>query len=124
MEKLLIKIPHSGPILGRPGGIIGPILNPYYEEAETVHLMVKLGVNVVEVDPKNGKETKLTIDTLLERNPKHEVEAAPAAPAPVEKPAEEEKKEQPAQQQNVKQNRNNGQKGKNNQPVEDAATKK
>lgn len=124
MSTKLIRIPHRGVILGRPGGIIGPILTPYREELDVVRRMVQLGTSVVEVLP-DGKEKKLTVANLLEEVAvAHEVPAKPAKAeakaAPVVEKKEAPKQEQPKAQQN-KNNRNNR---NNNQPVEDAVVDK
>lgn len=133
MVKKLIRIPQRGPILGRPGGIIGPIVNPYYEELEIINRMVKAGTQVVLVDPKTKVETELTVQNILGLEGEA-VFAEPAkkeAPAPKEVKKEEPKaevkaevKEETKPQQKQQQQKNNKGNQKNNQVVEDAAIKK
>ena len=128
MTKKLIRIPQRGPILGRPGGIIGPIHTPYYEELQTVRRMVQLGMNVVEV-AADGKEKTLTITNLLEEEagkvvaPANEVKpkAEKTEPKVVAAPVKDEVVEKPKNNYSNKNNRGN--KG-NNDVVEDATTKK
>lgn len=131
MTKKLIRIPQRGPILGRPGGIIGPIHTPYYEELPTVRRMVQLGTSVIEV-LANGEEKVLTVTNLLEEESGKVVAQAKAQakpktekPAPVEEvkaaePKQEEKKQNSYSGKNNTKSSNKG----NNEVVEDATTKK
>ncbi len=134
MEKTkLVKITQNGPIMGLPGGIIGPILTPHRRTIKDIVAMLKFGTKVAEVTPTGDKE--LTLDGVLnvkeeavKETVKPEAKDEPKVEKPVEAKVEEtvveeatEKVEEKQQNKNNKNNRNNR---SNNQKVEDAKTKK
>ena len=64
----LCKVIHNGPIMAL-GGVTGPILYPCRIDLRKVINMVHQGIRVVEVNPKNHKETiELTIQNVSLNN--------------------------------------------------------
>lgn len=82
----LCKVIHNGPIMAL-GGVTGPILYPCRIDTRKVINMVHQGIRVIEVNPKNHKETvELTIQNVSLNNfpdaPKYKMPETPKTEKP------------------------------------------
>lgn len=127
-ERRLIKIVSRGVIRHLRGGMMGPIMSPYYEKMGTVKMIVQEGHEVHFVNPVDFKQTvrvtleniRRTNDELFPSKVKEEDYSKEEVETPKKEDKETEKEEVPKQTPKQK----NKQKNKrNNDPVEDKLTK-
>ena len=57
MKKKLVTINTAGLIKELAGGICGPVLTPTYISIDSIYRMISGGKKVIEVNPKNRKQT-------------------------------------------------------------------